>query len=226
MNKNSIVTNNSGTGLTIKGKDYNNKAYLYLNGGTISNNKSGGVGLSSYVDFVMNSGSIENNTCDSRSGAAVSMSTSNTSFVMKGGTITGNTVTGTTPTDGGAINVTGGSSFTMEGGIIINNTTTGKGKGVYFAGSGSLKIGGSAVIDTSNDVYFSSSYKLSIISTLTGATTVATITPVTYSAGTQVLQAENGVDLAAMVKKFKVTPNGGEEWTIKDDGTLMKDEGF
>ncbi|MEE0133552.1 MAG: hypothetical protein U0I22_07135 [Treponema sp.] len=228
LNRNSVVMNNAGTGVSITGANAldSGKAFGYLNGGTISNNKSGGVGLSSYVEFVMNSGSIENNTYDSRSGAAVNMSTSNTSFVMKGGTITGNTVTGTTPTNGGAINATAGSSFTMEGGIIINNTTTGQGKGVYFAGSGSLKIGGSAVIDTSNDVYFSSSYKLSIISTLTGASTVATITPVTYSAGTQVLQAENGVDLAAMVKKFKVTPNGDEEWTIKDDGTLMKDEGF
>ena len=225
LNQNSIVTNNGSYGVYVTGENAVNKAYVELNGGIIKDNLSSGICLSQ-TEFVMNSGFIENNTCDSRSGAAVNMASSNTSFVMKGGTITGNTVTGTTPTNGGAINVTGGSSFTMEGGIIINNTTTGKGKGVYFAGSGSLKIGGSAVIDTSNDVYFSSSYKLSIISALTGATTVATITPETYSAGTQVLSEENGVDLAAMVKKFKVTPDpdDGSQWTINAEGKLQKVE--
>lgn len=222
LNRNSVVMNNAGTGVSITGANALNsgKAFGYLNGGTISNNKSGGVSLSS-AEFVMNGGSINGNSLNSQisGGAAVNMVSSNTSFVMKGGTITGNTVTGT---NGGAIYANSGSSFTMEGGIITNNTTTGNGKGVYFGGSGSLKIGGSAVIDSNNDVCFGERYTLKITSTLTGATTVATITPETYSAGTQVLSAENGVNLADEVEKFEVTPNDAGEWVITEEGKLQQ----
>jgi hypothetical protein len=54
------------------------------------------------------------------------------SFTMNGGTINGNTVTGTS--DGGGVYVTG-SSFTMNGGTISGNTTTNDGGGVYITGT-------------------------------------------------------------------------------------------
>ena len=97
LKRNSIVTNNNGTGLSIEGKDNKNKAYLYLNGGTISNNKSGGVGLSSYSEFEMNDGLIDGNS----GGAGVNVGLGTSAFVMKGGMISNNQTTG----DGGGIKV-------------------------------------------------------------------------------------------------------------------------
>lgn len=218
LNRNSIVTNNSGTGLSITGVNTTSKAYLYLNGGTISNNKAGGVSLSS-AEFVMNDGSIESNT--STQGAGVNMTASNASFVMKGGNISNNNSTG----NGGGVNVTGGSKFTMEGGSIKGNSATGTGKGVNFAGSGFLKMSGSAVIDSSNEVYLSANCKITITGKLTGAPSVATITPRDYSLSTQVLSTENGVTLANEVGKFAVTQNpaDGSEWTIDPNtGNLVQ----
>ena len=74
LNRNSVVMNNAGTGVSITGQNYSNKAYLYLNSGTISNNKSGGVSLS-YAEFVMNGGSINGNSFNSQisGGAGVSV---------------------------------------------------------------------------------------------------------------------------------------------------------
>lgn len=242
LNRNSIVTNNSGTGLTITGQNATTlKAYLYLNGGTISNNKSGGVSLSS-ADFVMNDGLIDGNS--GGNGAGVSMnSTNGIAFIMKGGTISDNQSTG----NGGAIY--GGKScrFTMDGGSIKGNSATGNGggvflnngtfimnggtivgnkvkedsslgHGVYFSDgdNGDLKFSGNPVIDKNNDVYYVIRQAIKISGPLTGATPVATITFNDYGSSNPVLEAENGVNLAAMVKKFAVTlAPDGSQWTIK-----------
>ena len=246
MNKNSIVTNNSGTGLTIKGTLPGSKAYLYLNGGTISNNKSGGVSLS-YAEFIMNGGSINGNSLNSQISGGAGVSVGGSIFTMKGGTISDNEMTSN---DGGAIKVISGGSFTMDGGSIEGNSATGSGGGVYvasgsfimnggsikgnsaatgkgvYATTDNFKMSGNAVIDLGNDVCLGDGNKITVTGALSTTSTVALITPTNYSSPWPVLAVENDVKLADVIKKFKVTPNGSEEWTIKDDGTLTKDEGF
>lgn len=157
--------------------------------------------------FKLDGGLIKDNNVGIEVGA-------NSVFTMTSGSIEGNTDKG--------VYVNGG-TFNMSGGTITGGESS---YGVYVEGGGTFAMSGNAIVDSSTSVYLAKDTFITISGKLNGAETVATITPVTYSAGTQVLQAENGVDLAAMVEKFAVTPNGGEEWTIKDDGTLMKDEGF
>lgn len=250
LNRNSIVTNNSGTGLTITGENATTlKAYLYLNGGTISNNKSGGVSLSS-ADFVMNDGLIDGNS--GGNGAGVSMnSTNGIAFIMKGGTISDNQSTG----NGGAIYGGRSCRFTLDGGSIKGNSATGNGggvflnngtfimnggtivdnkvkedsslgHGVYFSDgdNGDLKFSGNPVIDKNNDVYYVIGQAIKISGPLTGATPVATITFNDYGSSNPVLEAENGVKLADVIKKFKVTQpeDGSAEYIINDEGKLQK----
>ena len=250
LKRNSIVTNNSGTGLTITGENATTKkAYLYLDGGTISNNKSGGVSLSN-ADFVMNDGLINGNS--GGNGAGVSMnSTSGIAFIMKGGTISDNQSTG----DGGAIYGRQRCSFTMEGGTIKGNSATGNGGGVYLSNgtfimnggtiidntvpedsslgygvyfsdgdSGDLKFSGNPVIDKNNNVHYVIRQAIKISGPLTGATQVATITFDDYGSSYLVLEAENGVTLTEdVVEKFAVTPDtDGKKWTIDASGYLKE----
>ena len=249
LDKNSVVMNNAGTGVTIKGKDYNNKAYLYLHSGTIKSNQSGGVSLGSYTEFVMNDGVINGNKLNSTTSGGAGVNVGSSIFTMKGGTISDNEVTG----DGGAIRVISGGSFTMDGGSIEGNSATVKGggvsvtsgtfimnggsitdnkvigetplgHGVYFSDgpSGDLKFSGNPVINNNNDVYYVIREPIRISGPLNGTDSVATITFAEYKS-TQVLSAENGVDLAAEVGKFKVTPESdGTQWTIGPDGTLKQ----
>ena len=250
LKRNSIVTNNSGTGLTITGENATTKkAYLYLDGGTISNNKSGGVSLSD-ADFVMNDGLIDGNS--GVNGAGVSMN-SNTgiAFIMKGGTISDNQ----SPGDGGAIYGRQRCSFTMEGGTIKGNSATGNGGGVYLSNgtfimnggtiidnnvsedsslgygvyfsdgdSGDLKFSGNPVIDKNNNVHYVIRQAIKISGPLTGATQVATITFDDYGSSYLVLEAENGVTLTEdVVEKFAVTPDtDGKKWTIDVSGYLKE----
>ena len=251
LNRNSVVMNNAGTGVSITGANALNsgKAFGYLNGGTISNNKSGGVSLSD-ADFVMNDGLIDGNS--GVNGAGVSMnSTTGIAFIMKGGTISDNQ----SPGDGGAIYGRQRCSFTMEGGTIKGNSATGNGGGVYLSNgtfimnggtiidnnvsedsslgygvyfsdgdSGDLKFSGNPVIDKNNNVHYVIRQAIKISGPLTGATQVATITFDDYGSSYLVLEAENGVTLTEdVVEKFAVTPDtDGKKWTIDVSGYLKE----
>ena len=251
LNRNSVVMNNAGTGVSITGANALNsgKAFGYLNGGTISNNKSGGVSLSD-ADFVMNDGLIDGNS--GVNGAGVSMnSTTGIAFIMKGGTISDNQ----SPGDGGAIYGRQRCSFTMEGGTIKGNSATGNGGGVYLSNgtfimnggtiidntvsedsslgygvyfsdgdSGDLKFSGNPVIDKNNNVHYVIRQAIKISGPLTGATQVATITFDDYGSSYLVLEAENGVTLTEdVVEKFAVTPDtDGKKWTIDASGYLKE----
>lgn len=72
--------------------------------------------------FIMNGGTITGNA----GGVIVGGNNGSASFTMNGGSITGNTVnTNVTNTYGGGVYVANGSSFTMTGGSITGNTVTG-----------------------------------------------------------------------------------------------------
>jgi hypothetical protein len=140
-----------------------------MNGGTISDNTmsttgnslGGGVNITgASAFFTMNGGTIENNMATASGsygpgGGGVAVQT-NASFTMNGGTVHKNTVSHSTNTTNSAGNGGGvwvsSATFTMTGGTIggnaLGNNTLGNGGGVFVAGSASVKISGSATIQS------------------------------------------------------------------------------
>ena len=204
-------TSYGGGGVTISGGTFN------MTGGEISNNESstynggGGITISSGI-FNMTGGRIIDNTGSQSSGGVTVYSAT---FNMTGGTITDNT-----GSFGGAVSLVSG-TFDMSGGSITGNTATSSGGGVSVSG-GDFKMSGSATVDLSNDVYLNSGRQITITGEITAEVeTVATITPSSYSADTQVLSLGN---YTSEVSKFAVTPNpaDGSEWTIDASGNLKE----
>jgi hypothetical protein len=120
--------------LTLKGRDNNNASIVYIaEGGTfrmegkasVTGNTGGGVDVSSNGTFTMKGGTISGNTT-SRNGGGVAVYSDGT-FTMEGGTISGNTVNSSSG-GGGGVDVSG--TFTMNGGTISGNTSS-YGGGVY-----------------------------------------------------------------------------------------------
>ena len=204
-------TSYGGGGVTISGGIFN------MTGGEISNNESstynGGGGITiSGGTFEMTGGRIIDNTGLKSSGG---VTVSSAKFNMTGGTITDNT-----GSFGGAVSLVSG-TFDMSGGSITGNTATSSGGGVSVSG-GDFKMSGSATVDLSNDVYLNSGRQITITGEITAEVeTVATITPSSYSADTQVLSLGN---YTSEVSKFAVTPNpaDGKQWTIDTSGKLQQ----
>ncbi len=208
ISKNKSSAYNGGGGITISGGKFN------MTGGRIIDNtgsqSSGGVTVSS-ATFNMTGGTITDNT--GNFGGAVSLVSG--TFDMSGGSITGNTVT----SSGGGVSVSGG-EFKLSGGSITGNSAKNDGDGVYMSSNGAFNMSGSAVVDSNNDVYLSSSKVITVAGTLSGTTPVATITPSSYTADIQVLSLGNYI---LEVSKFALTPDpAGSQWTISDTGYLQQ----
>lgn len=145
--------------------------------------------------FKLDGGLIKDNNVGIEVGA-------NSVFTMTSGSIEGNTDKG--------VYVNGG-TFNMMGGTIIGAGTS---SGVYVE-SGTFTMSNNAVVDSSTSVYLAKDTFITISGKLNGAETVATITPNSYNPGDTIVKVADGVDLAAEVGKFKVTPKSdGTEWTI------------
>jgi hypothetical protein len=216
---------NSGS-LTLEG---NGSGNLILDGGAVWNAAGAGIpaqgaantGLAAtdslvYVSggaFTMNTGVALQNNSASSNGGGVSLSNAAV-FNMLGGTIRGNKATNTA--GGGGVLVSAQATFTMSGGTISGNfAASGSGKGVYAGGT--FNMSDSAVVDSNNDVYLLNNKTITITGNLvTGA--AATITPQTYTVGTQVL-ADNSY-ITANYAKFAVTPDGLKTWYIDGAGKL------
>ena len=129
--------------ITLRGRNSNTAALvtvniggtLYMNiGSAITGNTSSGNGGGVRVwggTFVMNGGLISNNriNSDGTGNARGSGVFTSGAFTMNGGSITGNTFSGTAGWGGGVIVNSG--TFTMNGGIITNNNAITSGGGVY-----------------------------------------------------------------------------------------------
>lgn len=128
-------------------------------------------------------------------------------------------------------------SFTMKGGTISQNTGGSAGNGIGFLGSpddgitGTINLGGSAVIDSSNNIYLPSYMTINILSELTAVTDSAkpVITPQSYSEGLPVLEADDTVLLNNAAPKFTVTPQTDGDgnqitWEITTEGKLHQVE--
>jgi hypothetical protein len=116
---------------------------LTLTGGNTGT--GGGVSVTgSNSEFIMNGGSISNNASSNGGGVYVA---SNGSFTMNNGTIGGASDSYKNDAyEGGGVYVTGNNSkFIMNGGSISNNTVNNKGGGVNVTGGGSITMNGGAV---------------------------------------------------------------------------------
>jgi hypothetical protein len=92
-------------------------------------------------EFVLKSGTITGNTVNSEGAAGAGVGVwENGTFTMQGGAITGNTANGSRGSEGGGV-VVGSGTFMMEGGEISGNTA----KGEQFASGGGVFVGGKSV---------------------------------------------------------------------------------
>jgi uncharacterized repeat protein (TIGR02543 family) len=137
--------------ITLSGLDTNNASLVYVDGASASLTMKAGAKISGnsatngggvFVvngDFTMEDGEISDNSAANGGGVAVGGS-----FIMKGGKITGNSVSSPSLGGGGVI-VSNGGDFTMEGGEISGNFAISLGGGVVINGSdsgGFSKTGG------------------------------------------------------------------------------------
>ena len=135
-----------------------------MNGGTIADCEArsygGAVFLDEYAEFIMNGGTVESNkTLDQTA------SFGGGAFYVREGTLKINygTIRNNSSTKGGAIYNSSYGKTIITGGKITNNTTAGdeqKGKAIFhsceYGKNAVLKIGGSANIDTNNDIHMMS----------------------------------------------------------------------
>jgi len=197
----------------------------------------GGVYVAGDATFTMDGGTISYNATSSTStttgGGAVNAFSG--TFTMNGGTLSNNTSAGS----GGAVYIGSSGTCNLAGGTISANTcgTSAYGSGVYVrsynSNSGTLTMSGSAVVAEGNDVYLASGTKVTIAGSLTETSSVATITPEEYTAGTTLLEvsSDSGTTLAAEYKKFAVTPQDDgsgstTQWYLSSEGTLTLTQGL
>ena len=134
---------------------------------------------------------------------------------MSSGSISNNTA----GHNGGGINNAG--TLTMTGGSIEYNTATSDGGGVYQ--NGIFNMGDGATVNLGNDVYLASGKTITVTSGLTGSL-VANIKLSSYGVGTQLLEADSGVNLAAAAGKFMVNMDiatGDSAYFVDSSGRLQ-----
>ncbi len=227
MNDGTISTNKAmsgGSGV------YNDSGTFTMNGGTISGNgvQEGssivfsGAGVMNRATFNMYDGTISGNESTYMGGGVYNVQGT---FTMYGGTISGNSAA---TSESASANYGGGGVFaagTVEllGGTITGNTVAAgvNGSGVYVnsAQNDTFKMGGSAKVNSSNDVYLSGSSKIIISRALTASAPVATITPATCTMNVTVL-GETAALIEANNTKFALSDS---TYTINKEGNVWKD---
>lgn len=209
LTSNGIIRNAAASGVSLSSGIFN------MTGGTIRNTTNG-VNVQGGGTFTMKEGKITGNNGSSY---GVGVTIGDGTFKMEGGEISNNT---TSHYYGGGVAITSSKgTFNFSGGSITGNVANSAGNGVYVTG-GPFEMSGSAVVASNNDVHLVSS-KITVAGTLSGTTPVATITPVSYAASTQVLYSADASTLAAAASKFAVTPdNDGKKWTIDASGNLKE----
>ncbi len=209
-----------------------------MNGGIISRNELtsaiamgtvyiGPANSSTPGSFTMKGGIIcDNEYYNGTSDNSPSVYLATGSFNMSDGEITRNSTDKNCA--GVFMNSNVNSVFTMTGGKIYGNTNNGQAIGVKVSNNTKFNMSGSAYIASDNIVTLPGTNSQI---TITGAVTPpagsngisATITPRTYSSGTQVLNYADGVSsdvFAAACSKFAVTPNASNKYYVNSEGKI------
>jgi len=130
--------------------------------------------------------------------------------------------------------ISGGAKLTLDH-IELKNGNADTGGAVYVE-DGALTLTGLTVITPSsgsdanaqgkNDIYLKSGKTIKLTGPLTGAETIARVTPETYAESTQVLYGAIIAGTPPNHTRFSVTQPAGSTggiWTIKNDGMLKKE---
>ena len=223
MEDGTIISENTaqaGGGVYVYGSSSNGNTFT-MTGGTISENtaqRGGGVYITGTEStFTMTDGTITGNTADYYGGGGVYVTSS--TFTMEDGEINNNNANGS----GGGVYLYSNGTFMMKGGTISDCTAKYDGGGGGIYNNGTFTIGGEACIpvgeDGKNDVYIVSGKAITVASDLTAPSPVATIKPSSYTAGSQVLSAGDGVTIDdAVCGKFAVTPQNDTGWRVAPNG--------
>ena len=154
MNEGTTLKNNlnGAVNLYSQNSTKGNPCHFIMNGGTICNNSaSQGAGVAiinyGYADFTMSGGVIKENTATSTGGGAI-YSGANGTVTISSGEIIDNKSTGS---EGGAMYVTGRSALVITGGEISGNqiTTSKRGGGIYKSGNAAFTMTGGVIKDNS-----------------------------------------------------------------------------
>ena len=158
---------------------------------------------------------VQCNHTDSKIGGGVTVKPLSKLYMKSGAKIISNE----SYSSGGAVNINDGAYFYMQGGEISGNTLQvgAGGSGVYVGPSSYFAMSGDAKVASDNDVYLDekdANYaKITIASTLTAESPVATITPYRNNSPSYDLTkaylavtSDSGTTPAAEHSKFAVTP--------------------
>ena len=158
---------------------------------------------------------VQCNHTDSKIGGGVTVKPLSKLYMKSGAKIISNE----SYSSGGAVNINDGAYFYMQGGDISGNTLQvgAGGSGVYVGPSSYFAMSGGAKVASDNDVYLDekdANYaKITIASTLTAESPVATITPYRNNSPSYDLTkaylavtSDSGTSLESEYNKFAVTP--------------------
>ena len=212
-------------------------SYITINDATISNNKATGSGGGIYVfgrlilndillekntaktygggimvkgTTILNGGTIINNETEQYSGGGIRI---DGDFTMNGGIITENS----SFQNGGGIDIDANRPFIMRGGTIANNTANGLGAGIY--NNGDLKISGTSLVNSNNDIYLVNNRFITVDGTLNNDN-VGIITPNAYVLNR--LLVEN-VTNENIQHKFTLTPSAGFFIGVENKNLIITD---
>jgi hypothetical protein len=112
---------------------------------------------------------------------------------------------------------TAAGTLVMEGGTISGCEASSAGKAVKIH-NGDMKMGGSALITTDNDVLFGNNIMSIFVSYELTHAVAACITPNSYGQSIQVLSGE----VSANYTKFAITNSGNHIWRVNDTGYIYQ----
>jgi len=138
MRDGSVITGSNGSGVALR-----TNAVFTLMGGSIRNNKGGGVDVGNGT-FTMNGGTISGNTAGDHSRGGGGVYVYGGTFIMSSGTISGNIAS---ISNGGGVFIDSG-TFIMSGGSISKNIASGDssyGGGVYVYSDGTFTMSGGTI---------------------------------------------------------------------------------
>ena len=185
-----------------------NRAHFYAEGCTFTNNSSGRNSGAIMLYDTGQTATIKN--CKFNKNSASNFAGAIGSYESTDLTLTGNTFSGNSATEGGGAVYNGAKlTLTPNGSTAdsFKSNTAQKGGAICHNGTFFKMVGGST-IDTGNDVFLSTGKYITVPSALSSSF-AARVTPEEYESGRVVVRNTYGVKGSTIKSKFTLTPSGG-----------------